>query len=183
MDQRCNLKRSNNFSRQKWHRRRNHKAPRVMFPRNSSRQFTERKCDRTGGLREERDPKASKELSIRIPTRPSGIRKVEVSILGQTLWVCRAKLRENIDTTLADRRNRVECQLTSPLSAPLSSVYGLSLLVVRRHRRAVIDVALPMFVPAREPVARVAGIILGAVEVTVPFFENGTFTCVIAHVI
>ncbi|XP_076649730.1 uncharacterized protein LOC143357260 [Halictus rubicundus] len=55
------------------------------------------------------------------PHQSSGIRKVQVAILGQTLWVCRAKLRENTDTTLAHRvigstaNLLCHCQLYFPL--------------------------------------------------------------------
>lgn len=63
------------------------------------------------------------------PHQPDSIRKLRLSILGQTLWVCRAKLRENTERDRGHDPGLVvigsSANSTFPFRALLSSAYPL----------------------------------------------------------
>lgn len=84
------------------------------------------------------------------PHQADSIRKLRLSILGQTLWVCRAKLREKTEreaaTTLAGLVIGSSADLTFPFRALLSSLYGLSAPVYTRLHRPLPSTC-PRFVP------------------------------------
>lgn len=87
------------------------------------------------------------------PHQADSIRKLRLSILGQTLWVCRAKLREKTEreaaTTLAGLVIGSSADLTFPFRALLSSLYGLSAAVYTRlHRPHPLFLEVSTFCPA-----------------------------------
>lgn len=85
------------------------------------------------------------------PHQADSIRKLRLSILGQTLWVCRAKLREKTEreaaTTLAGLVIGSSADLTFPFRALLSSLYGLSAAVYTRLFLTPFPSRCPRFVP------------------------------------
>lgn len=97
------------------------------------------------------------------PHQADSIRKLRLSILGQTLWVCRAKLREKTEreaaTTLAGLVIGSSADLTFPFRALLSSLYGLSAAVYTRlHRPHPLFLEVSTFCPAfYEPLVPASG--------------------------